>query len=80
MPYGLLLPLVFPGLRHFPKTALAVLATTVSIETIQATPHNSARKLSERFCASSAVLKTREYCMYFPFLERQNWRKRSGKG
>ena len=35
VPYGLLLPLVFPGLRHFPKTALAVLATTVSIETLQ---------------------------------------------
>lgn len=35
VPYSLLLPLVFPGLRHFPKTALAVLATTVSIETFQ---------------------------------------------
>ena len=35
VPYGLLLPLVFPGLRCFPKTALAVLATTVSIETFQ---------------------------------------------
>lgn len=35
VPYGLLLPLVFPGLRRFPKAALAVLATTVSIETFQ---------------------------------------------
>ena len=35
VPYGLLLPLVFPGLRHFPKTAPVVLATTVSIETFQ---------------------------------------------
>ena len=32
---GLLLPLVFPGLRRFPKMALVVLATTVSIETFQ---------------------------------------------
>lgn len=35
VPYGLLLPLVFPCLRRFPKTALVVLATTVSIETFQ---------------------------------------------
>ena len=35
VPYGLLLPLVFPGLRRFPKMALVVLATTVSIETFQ---------------------------------------------
>ena len=35
VPNGLLLPLVFPCLRRFPKTALVVLATTVSVETFQ---------------------------------------------
>ena len=44
-----------------------------------ATPHNSARKLSERFCASSKFQKRGEYCMYFPFLELQKWCKRSAE-
>lgn len=35
IPLGLLLPMVFPGLRRFWKTALLALLTTVLIETLQ---------------------------------------------
>ena len=73
IPYGLLLPIAFRLLRDWWKTGLAVLATTVTIETIQYFIGRSADIDDVIMNLTGGLLGYGLYCVLNRLLKKRSW-------